>query len=136
MQNGYLDPRKRRLSKTPSKVETFENGCLSYQCIRAKTKVFENADVMNSIIGLPRRTKTYRFLIASVDGYLYPFSLDQKRRHTKTHLCGRSLIRIQNTNYANILSILYNIMLLWFVNIYERNLKKLQFTTQRFDTPV
>ena len=29
---------------------------------------FENADVMNSIISLPRRTKTYRFLIASVDG--------------------------------------------------------------------
>ena len=28
------------------------------------------------------------------------------------------------------------IMLLWFVTIYERNLKKLQFTTQRFDTPV
>ena len=26
-------------------------------------------------------------------------------------------------------------MLLWFVKIYERNLKKLQFTTQRFDTP-
>ena len=30
----------------------------------------------------------------------------------------------------------HNIMLLWFVKIYERNLKKLQFTTQRFDTPV
>ena len=29
---------------------------------------FENADIMNSIISLPRRTKTYRFLIASVDG--------------------------------------------------------------------
>ena len=27
-------------------------------------------------------------------------------------------------------------MLLWFVNIYGRNLKKLQFTTQRFDTPM
>ena len=27
-------------------------------------------------------------------------------------------------------------MLLWFVKIYERNLKKLQFTTQRFDTLV
>ena len=25
-------------------------------------------------------------------------------------------------------------MLLWFVKSYERNLKKLQFTTQRFDT--
>ena len=34
MENGYLDPRKRRLSKTPSKVETFENGCLSYKCGR------------------------------------------------------------------------------------------------------
>ena len=55
----------------PSKVETFENGCLSYYCGRAKTpkkKFFENADVMNSIISLPRRTKTYRFLIASVNG--------------------------------------------------------------------
>ena len=30
----------------------------------------------------------------------------------------------------------HNIMLLWFVKIYERNLEKLQFTTQRFDTPV
>ena len=71
MENGYLDPQKRKLFKTPSKVETFENGCLSYQCGRAKTpktKVFENADVMNSIISLQRRTKTYRFLIASVDG--------------------------------------------------------------------
>ena len=28
------------------------------------------------------------------------------------------------------------IMLLWFVKMYEHNLKKLQFTTQRFDTPV
>ena len=27
-------------------------------------------------------------------------------------------------------------MLLWFVKIYERNLKKLQFTTQRVDTPM
>ena len=27
----------------------------------------------------------------------------------------------------------HNIMLLWFVKIYERNLKKLQFTTQRFE---
>ena len=35
--NGYFDPRKRRLSKTPSKVETFEKGCLSYQYGRAKT---------------------------------------------------------------------------------------------------
>ena len=33
-----------------------------------KTKVSENSDVMNSIISLPRRTKTYRFLIASLDG--------------------------------------------------------------------
>ena len=30
----------------------------------------------------------------------------------------------------------HNIMLLWFVKIYERNLKKLQFTTRLFDTPV
>ena len=30
----------------------------------------------------------------------------------------------------------HNIILLWFVEIYERNLKKLQLTTQRFDTPV
>ena len=28
------------------------------------------------------------------------------------------------------------IFLLWFVKNYQRNLKKLQFTTQRFDTPV
>ena len=71
MENGYLDPRKRRLSKTPSKVETFENGCLSFQRGQVKTpktKVFENADVMNSICSLPRRTKTYRFLIDIVDG--------------------------------------------------------------------
>ena len=53
------------------KMETFENGCLSYKCGWAKTpktKVFENADAMNSIISLSRRTKTYRFVIASVDG--------------------------------------------------------------------
>ena len=71
MENRYLDPRKRRLSKTPSKAYNFENGCLSYYCGRAKTpktKVFENVDVMNWIISLTRRTKTYRFLIASVDG--------------------------------------------------------------------
>ena len=29
----------------------------------------------------------------------------------------------------------HNTMLLWFVKIYERNLKKLQFTTQRLDIP-
>ena len=66
MGNGYLDPRKRRLSKTPCKVETFENGC--GRAKTPKTKVFENADVMNLRISLPRRTKTYHFLIASVDG--------------------------------------------------------------------
>ena len=59
IENGYLDPRKRKLSKTPSKVETFENGCLSYQWGRAKTpktKVLENADVMNSILDRFRLT--------------------------------------------------------------------------------
>ena len=34
-----------------------------------KIEAFENTDVMNSIISLPRRTETYRFLIASVDGW-------------------------------------------------------------------
>ena len=51
-------------------VEIFENGCLSYYCGRAKTpktKVFENVDVMNWIISLPRRTKMYRFLIVEND---------------------------------------------------------------------
>ena len=56
----------------PSKVETFENGCLSYCSVdgrkRRKRRFSENADVMNSIISLARRTKTYRFLIAIVDG--------------------------------------------------------------------
>ena len=52
-------------------VEIFENGCHSYYCGGAKTpktKVFENVDVMKWIISLTRTTKTYRFLIASVDG--------------------------------------------------------------------
>ena len=51
-------------------VEIFENGCHSYYCGGAKTpktKVFENVDVMNWIISLPRRTKMYRFLIVEND---------------------------------------------------------------------
>ena len=36
--------------------------------------------------------------------------------------------------FVNIFLVRHNIMLLWFVKIYERNQKKLQFTTQRFDT--
>ena len=71
----------------PSKVETFENGCLSYWCGRAKTpktKVFENADVMNSIISLPQRTKMDGRKRQCGRGFLHPFSLNQKRRHTKT----------------------------------------------------
>ena len=42
----------------------------------------------------------------------------------------------QHKYYYQSLQVRHNIMLLWFVKIYERNLKKLQFTTQRFDTPV
>ena len=42
----------------------------------------------------------------------------------------------QHKHYYQSLQVRHNIMLLWFVKIYERNLKKLQFTTQRFDTPV
>ena len=38
--------------------------------------------------------------------------------------------------FSSTMFIIHNIMLLLFVKIYERNLKKLQFTTQRFDTPV
>ena len=39
--------------------------------------------------------------------------------------------------HGNQVKIRHNIMLLWFVkSFYESNLKKLQFTTQRFDTPV
>ena len=43
--------------------------------------------------------------------------------------------KLTNIKYITKL-IKHNIMLLWFVKIYERNIKKLQFTTQRFDTPV
>ena len=44
-------------------------------------------------------------------------------------------LAVDDTEKANMMN-MHNIMLLWFVKIYERNLKKLQFTTQRFDTPV
>ena len=89
MENGYLDARKRSLSKMPSKVETFENGCLSYQCGRAKTKVFSHGE-RKRIVFSCGRSKTIRKRQCG-RGYLYPFSLDQKRRHTKTDQCGRSL---------------------------------------------
>ena len=108
MENGYLDPCKRRLSKTNFKVETCKNGFLSYQCGQAKTpktNVFENADVMNSIISRHRRTKSmfshnqcgWSTTIRKRQcgrGYLYPFPLNKKWRHTKTDQCGRSLIEI------------------------------------------
>ena len=93
MENGYLDPQKRRLSKTPSKVRLSKTDAFVLVWTGENA---ENADVMNSIFSLPRRTKTYRLLIASVDvrkqfenasvdaDSLYPFSLDKKRRHTKT----------------------------------------------------
>ena len=41
------------------------------------------------------------------------------------------------TPFLQIKSMFRHNMLLWFVKtFYERNLKKLQFATQRFDTPV
>ena len=83
MENGHLDPRKRRLSKTPSKAESFENGCLSYQCGRSKTI---------------RKRQCGR-------GYLYPFSFDQKRRHTKTDQCRRSLLKSVLSQYPSICSL-------------------------------
>ena len=46
-----------------------------------------------SVDGRKRRKRRFsKTLISSTRrGYLYPFPLDQKRRHTKTDLCGRSL---------------------------------------------
>ena len=44
--NGVFGNRKRRFSKTLSRVEIFENAGFAYTCGRAKTKVFENDDVM------------------------------------------------------------------------------------------
>ena len=54
--------------------------------------------------------------------------------NSKLVFCGwrTSTFCIWYTTYYNI----RHIMLLWFVKIYERNLKKLQFTTQCFDIPV
>ena len=44
--NGVFRMRKRRFSKTLSRVEVFENAVFVFTCGRAKTKVFENDDVI------------------------------------------------------------------------------------------
>jgi hypothetical protein len=44
--NGVFGNRKRRFSKTLSRVEVFENAVFEFTRGRAKTKVFENDDVM------------------------------------------------------------------------------------------
>ena len=46
-----------------------------------------------------------------------------------------SVVSLVKTINVKVKIIRHN-MLLWFVIIYGRNLKKLQFTTQRFDTLV
>ena len=78
----FLD--KRRLSRTPSQGGDFRKRtpfAISVDGAKTpKTKVFENADVMNSIISLPRRTKTLvwtRIFVSVCVG-------SKTRRHTKT----------------------------------------------------
>ena len=41
--NGVFGMRKRRFSKTLSRVEVFENAVFVFTCRRVKTEVFENA---------------------------------------------------------------------------------------------
>ena len=57
----------------------------------------ENVSFSHSQCG---RSKTIRNVRQCGRGYLYSFSLDQKRRHTKTDQCGRSLkcTQIHKTN--------------------------------------
>ena len=43
--NGVFGNRKRRFSKTLSRVDFFENAVFMFTCGRAKTEVFENDDV-------------------------------------------------------------------------------------------
>ena len=43
--SGEYAHRKRNLSKTVSRVETFENATLAFSCGRMKTEPFENDDV-------------------------------------------------------------------------------------------
>ena len=43
---GVFGYQKRRFSNTLSRVETFENGDVSYSCGRAKTEVLKYDDVM------------------------------------------------------------------------------------------
>ena len=61
IENGGLCLRKRRFSKTLSRVEVFENGGSASLCERAKTEVFENDYVTG--IGLSQlKNKTDVFL--------------------------------------------------------------------------
>ena len=65
--NGVFGMRKRRFSKTLSRVEVFENAVFVFTCGRVKTKVFENDDV---IIGssLSRRGFCRWFCVSFQDG--------------------------------------------------------------------
>ena len=99
IENGGVCLRKRRFSKTLSRVEVFENGGSASLCGRAKTEVFENDYVTG--IGMSQLKKQngcflIRFRWSSVDGRkrcknasvdekLYPFSRNRKRRFSKTH---------------------------------------------------
>ena len=105
IKNGGVCLRKRRFSKTLSRVEVFENGgsaslcgrvktevfengCSATLCGRAKTEVFENDYVTG--IGMSQLKKQngcflIRFRWCSVDEKLYPFSRNRKRRFSKTH---------------------------------------------------
>ena len=44
--NGVFGMRKRRFSKTLSRVEVFKNAVFVFTCGRVKTEVFENDDVI------------------------------------------------------------------------------------------
>ena len=79
-----MDGRKRRFSKTLSRVEVFENGGSASLCGRAKTEVFENDYVTG--IGMSQLKKQngcflIRFRWSSVDGRkrCKNASVDEKR---------------------------------------------------------
>ena len=84
----------------------------------------------------------YSFIVI-LDKHLY--SLLSRRVSVFFLRCHDGLCQVKS-NYKSFLTpnclfhqtiiMLRHHMLLWFVKIDERNLKKLQFTTQRFDTPV
>ena len=91
IENGGVCLRKRRFSKTLSRVEVFENGGSAFLCGRAKTEVFENDYVTG--IGMSQLKKQngcflIRFRWSSVDG---------RKRSKNASVNEKLFIRFQET---------------------------------------